>query len=102
MKLIKSIILLILMNFLQSCGGASDVGKVLRNEKTNTTDEFFVKKREPLTLPPEYNKIPEPGSVKQNTDEKNQVNKILNIKEEDSSNSKSSSVEQSVINQIRK
>ena len=32
---------LILLN---SCGGFSDVGKVLRNEKTRTTDEFLVKK----------------------------------------------------------
>ena len=39
-----------------------DASKVLRNEKIKTTDEFLVKKREPLVLPPDYRTIPEPGS----------------------------------------
>ena len=47
---------------LTSCGGLKDAGKVLRNEKVRTTDEFLVKKRNPLVLPPNYEKIPEPGT----------------------------------------
>ena len=35
-----SIFLLVLV----SCGGFKEAGKVLRNEKKNTTDEFLVKK----------------------------------------------------------
>ena len=31
--------------FLVSCGGLKDAGKVLRNEKIKTTDEFLVKKK---------------------------------------------------------
>jgi hypothetical protein len=34
-----------------------DAGKVLRNEKIKTTDEFLVKKKEPLVLPPDYEKF---------------------------------------------
>ena len=43
----------------------------MRNEKTTTTDEFLVKKRKPLVLPPDYNEIPEPGTIKrkQNSDD---------------------------------
>ena len=47
-----------------SCASMEDVGKVLRNEKIKTTDEFLVKKKEPLILPPDYDKMPEPGSIK--------------------------------------
>ena len=35
-------VILILYTFLSACG---DVGKVLRNEKIKTTDEFLVKKK---------------------------------------------------------
>ena len=47
-----------------SCSGFKEAGKVLRNEKTNTTDEFLVKKKEPLIMPPDLDKIPEPQSIK--------------------------------------
>ena len=36
--------------------------KVLRNEKIKTTDEFLVEKRDPLVFPPDFDKIPEPGT----------------------------------------
>lgn len=99
----KIIFCLFLIFFLNSCGGLSDAGKVLRNEKTNTTDEFLVKKREPLSLPPDYKELPTPGSLKKNTeDNKSEVSKILKIKEENNTLKKSSSVEQSIINQIKK
>ena len=41
-----------------------EAGKMLRNEKIITTDEFLVEKKQPLVLPPNYEKIPEPGSIK--------------------------------------
>ena len=53
-----------------SCG---DVGKALRNEKTRTTDEFLIKKKEPLVIPPNYEEIPEPDTKitkKENPEEK--------------------------------
>ena len=53
----------IILIFLTACSGLSDAGKVLRNEKVRTTDEFLVKKRSPLVLPPDYEEIPEPGAI---------------------------------------
>ena len=38
-------ILLITFLLFVSCAGLKDAGKVLRNEKITTTDEFLVKKR---------------------------------------------------------
>ena len=65
MKKLKKILLnCILIYFLHSSGGASDAAKVLKNEKITNTDEFLVKKRDPLVLPPEYDNIPEPNSTK--------------------------------------
>ena len=40
----KLFLYILLFLFLNSCGGLSEAGKVLRNEKTRTTDEFLVKK----------------------------------------------------------
>jgi hypothetical protein len=101
-KTIKKFTLIIPIIFVYSCSGISDAGKVLRNEKIKTTDEFLVKKRAPLTLPPQYDTIPRPKSLeKKNDDDK--INKILKIpNEEKSKDLENTSVEQSIINQIRK
>ena len=56
-----------------------DAGKVLRNEKIKTTDEFLVKKRKPLVLPPDYKKIPEPGKKKKKKMMKRKIKKILKV-----------------------
>ena len=45
---------------LVSCSSMKEAGQVLRNEKVKTNDEFLVKKKQPLILPPNYEKIPEP------------------------------------------
>ena len=99
----KSIFYILLAVFLYSCGTASDVGKTLRNEKIKTTDEFLVKKRQPLSLPPDYKEIPEPGSSNKNIDKDNSnISEILKIPENKNTKKNSSSVEQSIINEIRK
>ena len=104
MKKNNSLLLyLVFMLFLFSCTQMSDVGKTLRNEKVRTTDEFLVKKRQPLSLPPDYEKLPKPGSKnsKEEGDE-DKINKILKIPETQTTKTGSSSVEQSIINKIRK
>ena len=105
MKKIKKIFLfIILANFLNSCGGLSNAKKVLSNEKITNTDEFLVKKREPLTMPPDYSKVPEPDSViASESNNKKSIDKILKIpNEKNSQKNNSSSVEQSIINKIGK
>tara|TARA_Y200000002_G_C22392467_1_gene542098 strand:+ start:169 stop:474 length:306 start_codon:yes stop_codon:yes gene_type:complete len=95
--------LLIVYFFLLSCGGLKDAGKVLRNEKIRTTDEFLVKKRNPLVLPPNFEEIPEPGSISKNKEsDKEKIKNILKISEDNLSKDKSSSIEKSILNKIRK
>ena len=103
----KSIFYILLAVFLYSCGTASDVGKTLRNEKIKTTDEFLVKKRQPLSLPPDYKEIPEPGSIEVKEDKKlsenEKIKKILKAPAtEDINNKNASSTEKAILNKIRK
>ena len=65
-----------------SCNSLDDAKKVLTNQKIRTTDEFLVKKKEPLELPPEFNKIPEPDTLKENN------KKVLSEEEKDQKNTK--------------
>ena len=98
-----NLFLLVIILFLVSCG---NVGKILRNEKIKTTDEFLVKKKEPLILPPNLDKIPEPGTITEDKikDEKSDFKKILkeNNKKDTIRASNPSSVEESILNKIGK
>ena len=96
----KKVLILVSLLIFSSCG---DVGKVLRNEKIKTTDEFLVKKKGPLVLPPDLKESPEPDSIyKQDQNNKDGIKKILKIpKKNNNSKSKSSSVEKSILEKIR-
>ena len=103
MKKIK--FFLVILTLLASCGGFKEAGKVLRNEKVNSNDEFLVKKREPLILPPEYDKIPEPNSQinSRNIKEENKIKKILKKSSQEKPQiNKSTSTEKSILNKIKK
>ena len=97
-------LLLILFLLLISCGSLSEAKKVIKNEKLITTDEFLVKKRNPLVIPPNFEEVPKPGSEpKKIINEGEKIKRILNApKEENNSTSKSSSVENSILKRIRK
>ena len=95
--------LLIILITLVSCGSVEEAGKVLRNEKIKTTDEFLVKKRKPLVLPPDYNEVPEPGTTTENKiNENEKIKKMLKSTEKTNIKNNSSSTEQSILNKIRK
>ena len=54
-----------------------------RNEKIKNTDEFLIKKKEPLTQPPDFDKIPEPGSEREVKTKQSDFEKMIqNTKEE--------------------
>ena len=65
----KLTILLILMITLNSCGTIKE-GFVSKKKKS--TDEFLVKKKSPLVMPPEFNELPIPGN--NNQEQKNNEN----------------------------
>lgn len=95
-------ILLIAFIFLISCGGLKEAGKVLRNEKITNTDEFLVKKRNPLVLPPNYEEIPTPESLKEKNENKEEkIKQILKSPRIENPTKKSSSVEDTILDKIR-
>ena len=106
MKNVKILILLLtLMIILSSCSSLSEAGKILRNEKTATTDEFLIQKKEPLTQPPDFKRMPEPGSIEnRSVTNQNKFEKILKTNQTKSSENqtKSSTTEQSILNRIKK
>ena len=89
---------------LTACSSLEEAGKIIRNERVNSTDEFLIKKRQPLTIPPDMDKIPQPNSLEQSKkdgEEKEQIKEILGTSEETSSSSKTRSTEKSILEQIR-
>ena len=100
--LIFSLLSLLVLN---NCSSFSEAGKVLRNEKVRTTDEFLIKKKEPLTQPPDFDTMPEPRSIENKAEkEENSIESILssNTSKSDNTSSSSSSTEESILNQIKK
>ena len=95
MKKIKIIVLFLSLFFLYNC--------IDLNSK-KTADEFLVKKREPLVLPPDYENVPKPGTTSQaKENEEEKIKKILKVPEKETSNTKNqNSVEKSILDKIKK
>ena len=55
--MIKKLFLVLIIISLYSCQSAKDA---LSGKKYESSDEFLVIKKNPLVLPPDYNKLPEP------------------------------------------
>ncbi len=100
----KIYLFLTILILTSSCAGLKDAGKVLRNEKVKTTDEFLVKKKNPLQLPPNFDEIPKPDTIGENDkNEESGIKKILNVPAEKKNNKKkSSSIEKSILREIQK
>ena len=102
MKKIKLnlILLIILAPLLTFCGGVRDAleGK----KRSEQSDEFLVKKKNPLQMPPDMNKLPTPGDdldIKSQTNN-DEVKDLLKIK--DDNNSEDSSSESDLLNNMKK
>ena len=104
----KIIFSLIVLFFTASCGGTWDsVKRGLTGQKSNSTDEFLVEKKDPLVLPPNFEDLPEPSQALQNEEEEiENFQKTLEglsteTTETDIGQSSQGS-EQSILEQIRK
>ena len=106
-KFIKIPKILLLLLFLYSCGS---VGEALQGKKrSDQGDEFLIDKKNPLAMPPDFDKLPKPGeaSVKSTKDiESDQSNiedllKNSQIEEDASSSEQSTSIESSILKKIK-
>tara|TARA_Y100000817_G_C16745974_1_gene494692 strand:- start:194 stop:508 length:315 start_codon:yes stop_codon:yes gene_type:complete len=99
----KNFFLILILFFLTHCGSFADFRKAVTGQKEITTDEFLIKKKDPLILPPEYEKLPVPGTKSSSKDTKDSLENIL--KKEDSANNSSKSIsdlENQVLRELRK
>ena len=89
---------LILLTLISSCSGFAEAGKVLRNEKVATTDDFLIEKRGPLSVPPNVMELPKPKNKDTN---KNDSNSVKKTSEQNSNNNKNkSSLEKLILEEI--
>ena len=77
----RTLLLLVLIFFATSCAGTWDsVKRGMTGTKAKSTDEFFVKKKDPLILPPEFERLPTPENINTETKEVSSIErKILKI-----------------------
>ena len=106
-KFFKIFKLLFLLLFLYSCGS---VGEALQGKKrSDQGDEFLIDKKNPLAMPPDFDKLPKPGeaNVKSTKDIESDQSNIKNllkksdIEEDDSSSEQSTSIESSILKKIK-
>ena len=96
--------LLILFIFLfTSCQSIKDG---LSGRKNENSDEFLVKKKNPLVTPPKFMELPEPSSMEENTEIKQaesdfDIKDILEIEKSTEVSSNSGSAEDFVLKQIQ-
>jgi hypothetical protein len=77
-----------------------DVKRGLTGEKVISTDEFLIKKKDPLVMPPDYENLPTPDERIAATEEISDFKKSLEISIEDNSSTQSSA-ESSILKQIQ-
>ena len=105
-KFFKISKLLYLLLFIYSCGS---FGEALQGQKrSDQGDEFLIDKKNPISMPPDYGKLPEPGEANLKSsddiisDESNIKNLLKNVDNQKiSSSDESTSVESSILKKIK-
>ena len=70
MQKILNKIIIIIFFLITACESSwEDVKKGLGGEKRTSTDEFLVRKKEPLVMPPKWKNLPEPGGIMKSDEE---------------------------------
>ena len=110
MKTISNIITIFTISlFLLSC---SDTLKGFKLKKKSTSgDEFLIQKKDPLVLPPDFSKLPNPDEEikekKREDDEESQIEIVFkkdnsDVQENENSNSSDSGLKKSILKKIQK
>ena len=102
-SVIASFLILLILN---SCG---TVAEGLTGTKKKGSDEFLVKKKSPLVLPPSFGELPEPGrepkeniisDKKDTSDIEDIINQNSSVSVSENNNDVKSSIEESIIKKI--
>ena len=96
------ILLILSSTLLSSCGS---VQRALDPQNKNTSDEFLVEKKSPLSMPPSFKELPIPSNEK--VDKESQINNIESLITEKNNNEKLETMEsdkdfeQSILDKIK-
>ena len=96
----KILYILSIIFFVTSCNSLDSVKRGLTGEKRKSIDEFLIKKKDPLILPPDYGSLPTPDERIAASEEILSFEKALGTSIEDNS-SISSSVEDFILKKIQ-
>jgi len=104
-KISKLLILSIFIITLNSCGS---IKEGFTNSKKKSTDEFLVKKKSPLVMPPDFEELPIPGNdnQEQENDENSEIKSLITGSDNKSSKSQNNSnqnttTENSILEKIK-
>ena len=107
-KILNKIIIIIFFLITACASSWDDVKKGLGGEKRTSTDEFLVRKKEPLVMPPKWKNLPEPGGAIESDDEVREATDIEELmklgKNEESSTEYeqgSGTLEESILKKIK-
>ena len=100
----KTVFLTMFIFLLNSCGSWDSVKRGLTGAKSKSKDEFLVKKKDPLILPPDFESLPSPSDQDSSQEELSNFEKKLQetssiINETESSGN--TSTEESILKQIK-
>ena len=99
----KILLLFFLILFLNNC---ADVKDALEGKKrSEQSDEFLVKKKNPLQMPPDIGMLPKPDETKGLNiiqEDDGTIKKILNVKDENNNENTSKSSSDLIDNMIKK
>ena len=105
MKVLNIPLILILASLISSCGTVKDA---FTNQKKNSSDEFLVEKKSPLSMPPDYKELPVPKtSQNQSENDDKKIKSLItnndNIEDQNTknSNNQSQDFEQTIIEKIK-
>ena len=106
MKINKIITVILPIFLLYSCQGTVDA--LQGKKRSESSDEFLVEKKNPLTQPPHYNELPVPVGQEQeqfNEENDSEIKKILDISQNEESATQSNtdantSLEKSILEKI--
>ena len=104
---LKTLVIILFSILISSCQSTKEAleGK----KRSEQGDEFLVQKKNPLAMPPDYEKLPTPGNQEvspKTFSENNDVKDLLNIEESDSISKKvdddsSENIESAIIEKIQ-
>ena len=98
------IIVLTFLFIVNACAKLSE--GMTGSKRSKSSDEFFVHKKKPLVLPPDFNKMPMPKPTQknqlQNDNDINDIENLLKTKKNINSNTSQSASDKSLENSILK